>query len=59
MGNICPDLFLKKMDIQEKFYTIPLQIAYTISTAYRKNRYQSKLMRELIQVIKEKSFEDE
>ena len=59
MGNICPDLFLKKMDIQEKFYTIPLQIEYTISTAYRKNRYQSKLMRELIQVIKEKSFEDE
>lgn len=51
---ICPDMFLKKMDISEKFYTIPLNIEYTISTAYRKKTYQSRLIEEFIQILKQR-----
>ena len=51
---ICPDMFLKKMNISEKFYTIPLHIEYTISTAYRKKTYQNRLVEEFIQILKQK-----
>ena len=53
---ICPDMFLKKMDISEKFYTIPLNIEYTVSTAYRKKTYQSRLIEEFIQILKQKEL---
>ena len=49
---ICPDFLLRNLDISGQCDTIPLHIEYTISAAFRKQAYQSRLVEEFIRTLK-------
>ena len=49
---ICPDFLLENLKASNQCLAIPLHMEYTISAAYRKQAYQSRLVEEFVQTLK-------